>query len=116
MLRIVTKMSASSDVLDSHSTSTAGPVISVSCGRGAVMKEIPVRSTLPAALDGAEELTPAWEGGLAAYVVLPSVAGGASTISPSGDPSLFWRSTPALRNIFVHRVRVSGHSCSKRNW
>ena len=59
-------MSASSDVLDTHTTSTMGPVISVSSVNGAVMNEMPVRSTLPAAFDGADELTPACEGGLAA--------------------------------------------------
>ena len=47
MLRIVTKMSMSSDVLDTHTFSTIGPVISVSCGIASVSKETPVRPVLP---------------------------------------------------------------------
>ena len=43
-----------------------GPVISVSSVSGALWNEIPVRPVLPDACEGAEELTPACPGGLAA--------------------------------------------------
>ena len=66
MLRMVAKMSMSSDVLDTHSTSTTGPGdLGVLGERRASSNEMPVRSTLPAACDGADELTPACDGGLA---------------------------------------------------
>ena len=65
MFLIVAKISMSSDVLDTHSTSAMGPVISVSSGRGAVMNDTPVRPIEPALTDGAAEAVPAWLGGLA---------------------------------------------------
>src|SRR5689334_11036421 len=107
MLRIVAKMSTSSDVLDIQSTSTMGPVTSVSCGSGALRNDMPVRSTEPAAFEGADELTPACDGGLAEYVQLAPSLGEALTSSPSGAPSLLCSFAFALRYIFVHCVRAS---------
>ena len=60
MLRSVTKMSMSSDVLDTHSFIAIGPVTSVSSGRGCVSNETPLRPTLPCVVDSDEpEATPA---------------------------------------------------------
>src|SRR3990172_6658700 len=60
MLRRVTKMSMSSELLDTHSLSASGPVTSVSCLRGAVTKETPLRPTIPCVVDSDEpDATPA---------------------------------------------------------
>src|SRR3954468_16569154 len=115
MFRMVAKISASSDVLEIERSSMMGPVTSVSSVSGALTKEIPVRSTEPAAFDGADELTPACDGGLAEYVELPLSRGEVVVSSPSGSPLLFCSFAFTLRYIFVHRVRASGHSFSKRN-
>src|SRR5688572_11230166 len=114
MLRRVAKISMSSEVLETHSTSTPGPVISVSSVSGALTREMPVRSTLPDACDGAEELTPACDGGLAAYVHFATSGGCAATSSPSFSCA-FCPGESALRYHFVHFVRAIGHSFSNRN-
>src|SRR5688572_1209033 len=106
MLRIVAKMSTSSEVLDTHTPSTIGPVTSVSSSSGAVTNEMPVRSTLPAAFEGAEELTPACEGGLAAYVEVDTSFGDEDVSSPSASPLLLCSCALHLRYIFVQRVRA----------
>ncbi len=84
MLRIVTKMSMSFCVLDTHRTSFTGPVTSVSSASGSVWNETPVRFIGPADVIVEEaEATPAFVVPVAEYVTVFSVAGGLSPRPPS---------------------------------
>jgi hypothetical protein len=113
MLRMLTKMSMSSDVLDTQRLSIIGPVTSVSSGIAPDSKDTPVRPVLPCVVASEEpDAIPALVAPEAEYVSFASVAG-TSHVSRPSDAIVSLESSRSIRRyVFVHCVRASGHSFS----
>src|SRR3989442_15360400 len=112
MLRIVAKISISSVSLATHSTSTTGPVTSVSSPSGSVSNDTPICGKLPAsAVDVQDALaTPALVMPLAEYETETVLRGISVTSAP--DPFCSPLRGFGRRKNLVQRVRLSGHSFS----
>src|SRR6266849_546912 len=115
MLRMVAKISMSSVLLATQRTNTIGPVTSVSSASGSLANDTPIEGRLPASAVEVQDAlaTPALVIPLAEYESELALRGASMTSAP-GTASSPPRAAGRRKNL-VQRVRLIGHSFSKRH-